>query len=181
LLDVPIDYVAAIDFRGFVGLVDALGGITVDVERPLLDTRFPTIDRGYTTVRFAAGRQRMDGATALTYSRLRHPDSDFERGLRQQAVLLAIIERLRERGDLANFMAAERTSAALVGYMQTDMPPELMLGLAWALRDIEATSVERYALREGDVQFGVGNDRYAQRPREGVIEERARQLLFGNE
>jgi LCP family protein required for cell wall assembly len=170
LLGIPIDYVAVADFRGFAGLVDAIGGIAVDVERPLVDPRFPTTARGTTTVRFAPGRQRMDGVTALTYARIRHPDSDFERGLRQQQVLLAIAERLRERGDLANLLAAERASAALVGYLQTDMPPELLLALAWAMRDLDPAGVERYALRERDVSFGVGNDRFAQLARPGALE-----------
>jgi LCP family protein required for cell wall assembly len=170
LLGIPIDYVAVADFRGFAGLVDALGGITVDVERPLVDSRFPTAGRGTTLVRFAAGRQRMDGVTALTYARIRHPDSDFARASRQQAVLLAIAERVRERGDLANMLAAERASAALVGYVQTDMSPEQMLALAWALRDLDFGTVERYTLQEADVSFGVGNDRFAQTARPGVLE-----------
>lgn len=177
LLGIPIDYVAVADFRGFAGLIDAIGGITVDVERPLIDTSFPTVGRGTTTVRFAPGRQRMDGVTALTYARIRHPDSDFERGLRQQQVLLAIAERIRERGDLANLLAAERASAALVGYLQTDMPPERLLALAWALRDLDPAGVERYALREEDVSFGVDNDRFAQRARPGVLERYARLLM----
>jgi LCP family protein required for cell wall assembly len=179
LLGIPIDYVAVADFRGFVGLVDAIGGVTVDVERDLVDPRFPTADRRFTTVRFAAGPQRMDGATALTYARIRHPDSDFERGRRQQAVLLAILQRLRERGDLANLLAAERASAALVGYVQTDMPAELMLELALALRELDGAAVERYALAEADVTFGVDNDRYAQRAREGAIAQLVQQLVDG--
>lgn len=181
LLGVPIDYVAVADFRGFVGLIDAVGGITVDVERPLVDPRFPTADRGYTTVRFEPGPQRMDGATALTYARVRHPDSDFERGLRQQAVLLAIVERLRERGDLANLLAAERAAASLAGYVQTDMPADQILALAWALRDLDAAAVEHYALSEADVTFGVEMDRFAQQARDGVIERAARQLFYGPE
>ncbi len=181
LLGMPIDYVVVADFRGFVALVDAIGGVTVDVERPLVDTRFPTADRRTTTVRFAAGPQRMDGVAALTYARIRHPDSDFERGRRQQAVLIAIVERLREQGSLETMRAAERLSAALVGYVQTDMPTARMLELAWALRELDSSAVERYALAEGDVSFGVDNDRFAQMPRPGVIERVTRLLLGGEE
>lgn len=181
LLGTPIDYVAVADFRGFAGLVDAIGGVTVDVERELVDTRFPTADRRFTTVRFAPGPQRMDGVTALTYARVRHPDSDFERGVRQQAVLLAVVARLRERGDLANLLAAERAAAALAGYVRTDMPAEQMLALALALRDLDAAAVERYALAEADVSFGVGNDRFAQLARPGAIERAARLLVYGPE
>jgi len=178
-LGLPIDYGVVVDFRGFAGIIDALGGVNVDVPRPLVDREFPTADYRVTTVRFAAGRQRMDGARALAYARIRHPDSDFERGLRQQAVLVAIAERLRERGDLATWFAARRVSAALVGYVQTDMPVERMLELIWALRDLDPAAVERYAFTEADVRFGVDNDRIAQAPRPGVVERYARLLLYG--
>jgi LCP family protein required for cell wall assembly len=177
LLGTPIDYVATLDFRGFIGLIDALGGVTVDVEAPLVDERFPTASRGFTTVRFAAGPQPMDGATALTYCRVRHPDDDFARGRRQQAVLLAIAARLRERGDLGSLLGAQRVSGALVGYMQTDMPRGRIIELAWALRDLSPGAVERYALGEADVTFGVENDRYALLPRLGAVEALAARLM----
>ncbi len=179
LLGVPIDYVAATDFRGFAALIDMVGGVTVRVERTLVDERFPTLDRGVTTVRFNPGAQAMDGATALSYARIRHPDSDFERGSRQQEVLLALAQALRDRGYLANLLSAERLSASLVGYVQTDMPPERLVELAWALRDLDAAAVERYALREADVIFGVDNDRFAQTARPGVLDRYARLLLYG--
>jgi len=178
-LGIAIDYAIVADFRGFAGIIDALGGISVDVPRPLVDHQFPTADYRVTTVRFAAGRQRMDGMTALSYARIRHPDSDFERGLRQQAVLIAIAERLRERGDLSTWFAARRASAALVGYVHTDMPVERMLELAWALRNLDPARVERYAFTEADVRFGVDNDRVAQVPRPGVIERYVRLLFYG--
>lgn len=179
LLGLPIDYVAVTDFRGFAALVDAIGGITVNVERPLYDDRFPTLDRRTTTVRFSPGLQPMDGATALTYARIRHPDSDFERGRRQQAVMLAIAQALRDRGYLVNVLAAERLTGALAGYAQTDMPSSRMLELAWALRDFDVAAVERYALGEPEVTFGVDNDRFAQTPLQGVIERYARLLIYG--
>jgi anionic cell wall polymer biosynthesis LytR-Cps2A-Psr (LCP) family protein len=177
LLGLQVDYVAVVDFRGFIGLIDTLDGISVDVERPLVDTRFPTASYQYTTVRFAAGPQRMDGATALTYCRIRHPDDDFARHRRQQAVLLAIAARLRERGDLGNLLDAERISGALVGYLRTDMPKERIIDMAWALRDLDLAAVERYELGERDVTFGVGDDRYALLPRPGALDRLARQLI----
>lgn len=181
LLHTPIDYVAVVDFRGFAALVDALGGITVEVEQALIDERFPTAARGTTTVRFAAGSQRMDGVTALTYTRVRHPDGDLQRGQRQQAVLLAIAQRLRERDDLANLLALEHISAALVGYVQTDLPRERMLELAWALRNLDAASVERYSFHENELRVGVGADRFALTAEPGTLERVTRLLLLGPE
>lgn len=176
LLGVPIDFAAVADFRGFIGLIDALDGVTVDVDQELVDSRFPTAGRGFTTVRFAPGPQPMDGATALTYCRVRHPDDDFARHLRQQAVLLAIAARLRERG-LGSLLSAERLSGALVGFVQTDMPRDRIIALALAMRDLDLSAVERYALGADGVTFGVDSDRYALLPRPGVIAALARRLL----
>lgn len=177
LLDLPIDYVALIDMQGFARMVDTVGGVTITVKEELIDTQFPTMDNGTTTIRFAPGPQRMDGTTALAYCRIRHPDSDFARSQRQQEVLVAIGERLRERGYLANLLAAEQITAALAGLVQTDLPRERMIDLAWTLRDLDADQIERYALDEDDVTFGIDADRFAQQARPGAIERLARQMI----
>lgn len=170
LLGVPIDYVALIDLAGFAALVDAIGGIVVDVPAELVDRRFPTADNRTTAVRFAAGPQQMSGAAALTYSRIRNPDLDFGRMQRQQQVLLAIAEKLRTRGYLTNLLAAEELTGSLVGYVQTDMPTAQIAELAFALRNLETADVERYALSEADVEYGVAADRYALEARPGRLE-----------
>jgi LCP family protein required for cell wall assembly len=161
LLDLPIDYVVLADFVGFTGLIDSIGGVRVVVEQALEDSQFPTDDYGTTYVHFPAGEQWLDGTAALTYGRIRHPDDDFERSQRQQQLLLAITEQLHRRGYLANLMSAERLTATLVGYVQTDMPREQIIELAWALRHVGPHDIERYALDATEVQFGVGADRYA--------------------
>jgi LCP family protein required for cell wall assembly len=164
LLSIQIDYVAFIDFQGFVGLIDALGGITVDVPTELYDAAFPTMDYGYTVAHFLPGSQHMDGLTALTYSRIRHPDSDFKRIQRQQAVLTGIGARIRERGDLRNLLSVEHITTGLIGYVRTDMPAERIIGLIWAFRQHAPASVEYYSISPDMVNMGLGNDRYALLP-----------------
>lgn len=164
LLGTPIDYVALIGFESFIGLIDTLGGVTVEVEKELYDEYFPTMNYGYTVIHFQPGPQVMDGVTALSYSRIRHPDNDFERIRRQQAVLMAIGDRLRERGDLSNALDADRISAELVNFVRTDMPRDEIVRLVWALRHYDLAAVERYSLSQDMVSFGVGSDRYALSP-----------------
>jgi LCP family protein required for cell wall assembly len=91
---VRVDHVVMIDFAGFKEIVDALGGIEIDVDRT-----FTSIHRPHRT--FVEGRQRMDGATALDYSRQRKqfPDGDFTRIKHQQQVIKAVVDRAG-RGDL---------------------------------------------------------------------------------
>ena len=113
LLGIPIDYTIQINFQGFIGAIDALGGVTVDVPKELYDDEFPTMDYGYTVAHFLPGPQQMDGATALMYSRIRHPDSDFERMRRQQAVVVAAMARIREQNPLQSLKSLEDVTAAL--------------------------------------------------------------------
>jgi LCP family protein required for cell wall assembly len=87
---IPIDGYARIDFQGFVQAVDALGGIDIDVPKEIDDYEFPTDDYGTMHFHVPAGFQHMDGLTALRYARTRHQDSDHERVLRQQLVMLGI-------------------------------------------------------------------------------------------
>ncbi len=90
----PVDRVAVIDFTAFVRLVDALGGIEIDVPRAIVDSEYPTPDYGVTTIRFDPGLQQMDGERALIYARTRHADDDFGRAERQQQVIQAVAARM---------------------------------------------------------------------------------------
>jgi LCP family protein required for cell wall assembly len=177
LLGIPIDYTVQVNFQSFIGAIDALGGVTVDVTKELYDDEFPTMDYGYTVAHFLPGPQQMDGATALMYSRIRHPDSDIERTRRQQAVVVAALDRIRQQNVLASLKSLEDVTAALRGFVETDMPEERMIGLAWALRDFTPDRVERYVLDEDHISFGIGSDRWAAVAAPGAIEALVAQLI----
>jgi LCP family protein required for cell wall assembly len=177
LLDIPIDYTIYIDFQGFIGMVDAVGGVTVNVETELYDPAFPTMDYGYMVAHFLPGPQHLDGATALIYSRLRHPDSDFARMRRQQQVLQGVLAQLRDQNAMESLKRIEDVSTALRGYVQTDLPEDRLLGLAWELRDITPDQVEHYFLDGDMVSFGVGDDRWAEVAAPGALAELAHKLL----
>lgn len=100
-----VDFTAQINFAGFAGLIDALGGVTIDVPQLIVDEEYPTPDYGVMRVEFQPGVQRMNGERALIYARTRHTDSDFGRIQRQQQVLRAIANELRSRGWLGRIAA----------------------------------------------------------------------------
>lgn len=100
-----VDFVATVNFAGFEGLIDALGGVTVDVPAYILDEQYPTEDFGIQRVEFHPGPQRMDGATALIYARTRHQDSDFGRAERQQQVVRAILQEFKAKGPAGQALA----------------------------------------------------------------------------
>jgi LCP family protein required for cell wall assembly len=98
-LGIEIDRFASIDFAGFVALVDALGGIEVDVQCPIMDCFWTNgTDQPCEMLTVAAGRTQMDGATALKFVRSRHGTGDRDRTRRQQAVMLAFASKVRARG-----------------------------------------------------------------------------------
>ncbi|MGK5738666.1 LCP family protein [Micromonospora sp. URMC 103] len=96
---VRVDHVTMVDFSGFKEIVDALGGVNIDVEK------------GFTTAyalngsrTFPTGPQTMNGAAALDYARERHAfaDGDFARIRHQQQVIKAILDKAASGGTLAS-------------------------------------------------------------------------------
>ncbi len=136
LLDVRIDHVARIDFRGFAAFIDAIDGIDVNVERSFTDSDFPLGDNTSTVivVSFKKGTQHMDGATALTFARSRHGNngegSDFARSQRQQIILLAVREKLLSVGTLADPRKLSALYTVIANHLQTDLTPWNILKLA---------------------------------------------------
>lgn len=182
LLSIPIDYVVQIDFQGFMGVIDSIGGITINVEKEIYDPAYPTMDYGYTVAHFLPGVQQMDGETALMYARTRHSDSDFERLKRQQSVLLGVQERLQQQNALERIQSAASMTSALREYVQTDLPEERMVGLAWAFHSVTPDSIERYALDGSMVTMNaIPGDPYAQILVPGAIDTLVQQLLYGSQ
>jgi LCP family protein required for cell wall assembly len=98
---VRIDHVVLVDFSGFKEIVDALGGVTVDVPAAFTSTH----SLGATSIRhFNQGPQEMDGATALDYARERYAfsDGDFTRIKHQHQVISAIFSKASSSGTLTN-------------------------------------------------------------------------------
>ena len=130
-LGVRIDYAAAVNFGGFEGLVDALGGVTVNVPRRLVDNAYPTTNYGTMKVVFEPGTQRMNGSRALIYGRTRHPDSDFGRMHRQQQLMAAIGSRLRNLGVGGTTARAGSIAAMLRDFVVTDMSVGAATSVLW--------------------------------------------------
>jgi LCP family protein required for cell wall assembly len=92
---VRVDRYLRLDFEAFVALVDAVGGVTVDVERRLVDDLYPDGNGGFMVVTFEPGLQELDGERALIYARTRQADDDYARAARQQQVIDSLLTRLR--------------------------------------------------------------------------------------
>ncbi|MFN8534001.1 MAG: LCP family protein [Dehalococcoidia bacterium] len=126
-LSIPIHFVAYIDFNGFIKVIDTLGGLTVDVPKPLKDNEYPTEYYGYQRIYFSAGLQHMDGERALIYARSRHQDSDVFRAGRQQQLMVAAREKALSLDLLPKL---PRLMVDMKDTVQTDMKPAEILALA---------------------------------------------------
>jgi LCP family protein required for cell wall assembly len=151
-----INYVAQINFNGFARIIDALGGITIDVPYHIVDEEYPTEDFGYQRIEFQQGVQRMNGEQALIYARTRHGSSDFERGARQQQVMRAIVSELRGRGPIGVALAVPKLREGIQGAVTTTMPfdrPDVLVGLLWLASGINPDEVGQIRLSDADPNF----------------------------
>lgn len=175
LIGVPIDYTVLTDFAGFINIIDTLGGVPVDITKDLYDSQFPTMDYKYREVSFQVGTSTMDGVTALTYSRIRHPDNDFERTKRQQQVITGITKRLQTGNFVDTLEATANVTDALIGHAQTDMPRDLIIAMAWQMRAVPLNNFSYNTF--SDIYYGTGDDRYAMYPVGGAINRIVTQWL----
>lgn len=101
LIGQPLDGAIVVNLNGFVDLVDAIGGLWVDIPFGVHDPHYALPDgSGYKELNFSAGCQKLNGERALEYARTRHQDSDFGRMRRQQRVIIALGRQLDPIGML---------------------------------------------------------------------------------
>ena len=121
VLDIPIHYYARVNFTGFKDVVDAVGGVDIDVTEDLYDPYYPADDGlGGKDLYIKKGMQHMNGTTALRYARSRETTSDFDRARRQQQVLVAIKTKVMSTDTLLNPQKIISLTTALGNNIKTD-------------------------------------------------------------
>ncbi len=121
LLGIDIDYFALVDLDGFITMIDAVGGVDINVQTRIYDENYPNPDGTLTTIVIDPGTYHMDGETALQYARSRHgdPEADFGRMNRQKCVL----EALAAQADpLTLFRELPTFVPAIEQSVRTDIP-----------------------------------------------------------
>jgi LCP family protein required for cell wall assembly len=137
-----MNHVVVVDFSTFGEVVDALGGVTINVPHPILSNKFECPRHTQAQCarwpgwRFRKGPQEMNGRTALIYSRIREnkldpSESDFTRGERQQAVIQAMAD---ETTSFSTFLKAPFIGDDLVRPLATDLSAGQILQLGWVKR-----------------------------------------------
>ena len=137
----PVDYYVLVDFKGFQSLVDAMGGVTVNVNVPVAingqtDAGIPPT--GYIE---PGPDQHLDGFRALWYARGRYGADDYQRMARQRCVVNSIIDQANPVNLLRRYQALAEAGKKVV---TTDIPRELLpafVKLALEAKDSKAKSV----------------------------------------
>ena len=120
LYGLDIRYYVMVNFQGFKDAVNTLGGVQINVQIPVAESDYP-VAGGVTRIYIPAGPQHMSGGDALIYARSRHRalGGDFDRGRRQQRVLLSLREQMNITSVLDNLQGLFTT---LQQSVRTDIP-----------------------------------------------------------
>ena len=135
-LDTKIDYYAKVNFKGLVKLVDAVGGVEIDVEKQLCTDN--SSRRGRICIN--PGKQVLDGEHALVYARNRKQlaDGDFGRGRHQQEIIMALMEKIKEIDDVSKFTKIINTMS---DNMDTNLSTKQMLSFYGLAKNIMSNSM----------------------------------------
>jgi polyisoprenyl-teichoic acid--peptidoglycan teichoic acid transferase len=138
---IPVDYYVLVDFAGFRELVDAVGGVTLNVNVPVAingQTDAGVPPTGYIE---PGPHQHLDGFHALWFARGRYGADDYQRMSRQRCVVNAIIDQANPVNLLRRYQALATAGSKVV---KTDIPKELLpafVQLALKAKDHRAKSV----------------------------------------
>ena len=135
----PIDAVLVADLWGMLKVVDAMGGIDIDIPYAVSDDVYPDPIYGHIPMSLPAGKQHLDGRHALFYARSRHQDSDYGRMQRQQILLLAI----RDQIGPETILNAPALAGAAKGFVWTDLPRSSLPNLVTLFGKAESASVRQ--------------------------------------
>lgn len=123
-LDVTIHDYVLVDMQGFLDLVDALGGVTLDLPAAVpMPGNVPGAPTQYPDT-IGPGRVEMDGSTALGYARSRKGDNDYRRARRQRGLLAALAQQV-SLADVA--LSFGSVADAIGGTLRTSLSPDELI------------------------------------------------------
>lgn len=177
--NITIPYYVRVDFSAFREIIDAVGGVTVDVPRTFTDTQFPGMDTDYAdntsyqTVSFTQGTENMNGVRALQFARSRHgtngEGSDFARARRQQLVINALKQKLLSSSTFTNPSVIQQIWNSVSTHIATNLNTGQVLYLATNGKDYHITKTLVFDNRPGGFLVDSISDvgAYILSPRDG--------------
>jgi LCP family protein required for cell wall assembly len=147
LLGIPIHYRATMEFEGFIDMVDAVGGVHIDVKKAIDDPGYDGFGAGQRGWSITAGEHHLDGINALAYARSRKSagDSDFTRAGRQQQIIVALKDAATDGGSV--FWELPGLIGAVGDSIRTDLPIDRLPQLAVAIDEMGTGGITRAVIR----------------------------------
>ncbi|MBR2179135.1 MAG: LCP family protein [Selenomonadaceae bacterium] len=137
-LGIDIDHYIIVNTNSFVRLVDAIGGIDINVEKRMY-YEDPWDDNGGLVIDIYPGLQHMDGEKAVTYVRYRDEEGDIGRVRRQQEFMAACMDKLTSPSIIPKIPTI---ISEIMDAVQTDLSFRQILGLAGALKDAQQNGLD---------------------------------------
>jgi LCP family protein required for cell wall assembly len=145
-LGIKIDNYVVVDFQGFKGLVDAVGGVDINVEKRMY--YYDPYD-GF-EIDLRPGMQHMDGKTAMQYVRYRDEEGDIGRIRRQQKFLMALYRHIASKNIIAKIPGVSKQIMSMV---KTDLSLKEMVELGNVMRDMVEKDGLKMSMVPGEPEY----------------------------
>jgi LCP family protein required for cell wall assembly len=150
VIGLKIDHMVVIDLRGFQDLINAMGGVDVNVKGAWgrNDTKLPygkKLANGEYSNYFTPGKQHLNGYEALWYARTRAADNDFYRQSRQRCVVKAVIGQVNPAEMLAQY---SKIAKILRDNIFTDIPGANLPAFVELVERVQKSKIGSVALTE---------------------------------
>ncbi len=178
---IPVSHYVVVSFEAVIGLVDAIGGIDLDVPQAIDDPEYPDMNYGFDPLRIPAGLVHMNGQLALKYARTRHQGTDYDRANRQQQVILAIRKKVLKPDLLPQLVGQAPAIWSTVSKgLITDLTLDQALSIGWYLKDIPADSIHRATLEDKYIQAVQYNGDSVMTPNRNLLSQLMSQVFGPN-
>ena len=172
-IGVPIDHFIRFDFEAFKKLVDAMGGVEIEVDCPLYDPY--GYDQGGLPLALDKGVHRLNGGEALSYVRSRLVGGDLERERRQQRFAWAVRSQILNENLLTRIPAIYQ---ALNANVQTDLGLRDAIKLVRFALDLDADNVHGFVVNDPSmIKEGYAGQMWVWYPNWDKIAEAAKGLF----
>ena len=143
LLATPMDHYVIINIHAFKRIVDAIGGVDIDVEKRMY-YEDPWEDDGGLVIDLHPGMQHMNGDTAITYVRYRDEEGDIGRIARQQKFMKAVMDKVTSPSIIPQLPAVIRE---VISSVKTDLSFRELLEFAGTLREAQKNGLKTEMLQ----------------------------------
>ncbi len=143
LLGTPMDHYVLINIQAFKRIVDAIGGVDIDVEKRMY-YEDPWDDEGGLVIDLYPGKQHMDGKTAITYVRYRDEEGDIGRIARQQKFMKAVMDKVTSPSIIPQLPGVIRE---VMSSVKTDLSFRELLEFAGTLREAQKNGLKTEMLQ----------------------------------